>query len=974
MIAKYILFVIATFKCASAISLPVLNDPAYSNLTTLDGTDLFISCRATGDPSPDTRWVRRKSLDSGEERLSDSSSSRYIFHQNGLLIAPVDGTKDEGLYTCIRSNVYGIVNASIYLDVIVKTQILHPPQDVKVILSSTAKFRCAVRYDHSIPVSISWWMNDRLISNDMSSRIQILPDGSLIIEQARNTDVGLYTCRVASTAGNDSKSARLYVIELPHPPTNIKAELSASGAFVNVSWSPAFDGNSPIVRYVVQKKLVTEHNTGGEIIDETSNDVSHGWVVALSNISSSQNYAIVTHLRPASTYQFRVSAVNIVGEGSPSMASVSRVTLPAAPPSAPPIGVVGAARSSTAITLQWQPPSSDAHNGQLLGYTIRYKLAGYADTPWYYANVTNNAQVSYILEDLIVWKNYELQVASFNEMGTGVFSSSIYVRTKEGRPAASPKSVSAEAVDSTVIRISWMSPDPQLINGINQGYKVRAIANNEVAREITTAPHIYPGEPESYFLNKLEPYTEYLITVACYTSAGDGPPNDPPIRVTTKQDLPGEVTDFKFWNVFDTSVEIGWKPPKKINGKLMGYTLQYYSVGSTADQWKLRVFNFSAATQQTKMVDLKAQTSYTFDIHAWTEIGAGPPKNFSLRTSIPPVLPKPPTHLAISNIGSFSVVLQFTPGFNGNATITNWIVEAEELGSNNWTMIYESKNQSQSDFILVQNLKPYTKYRLRLIPVNVVGKSTETSEPSPSFETLQSPPSSPPLNVTLRPMNLTSLKVRWTPAPADSWNGQARGYNITWKELYENGTNGNLKWHLSNNVSRFYLINGLEEYTNYAVQIYAFNDVGTSNGSRQIVMRTADVIAGELDEDFTTHKITLIDALASDSHSLISTPLPFYFENWFVTTIACSMIIFIILFTAGLCIYNTHYKYRQELKKIRSQESEFELEDGMENPYASGFDLGHSISSNYRNTNGALNHAVTMAATKPPPRPAPGSW
>lgn len=41
-------------------------------------------------------------------------------------------------------------------------------------------------------------------------------------------------------------------------------------------------------------------------------------------------------------------------------------------------------------------------------------------------------------------------------------------------PTVPPGNVQAEATNSTTIRFSWNPPSPQFINGINQGYKVRA--------------------------------------------------------------------------------------------------------------------------------------------------------------------------------------------------------------------------------------------------------------------------------------------------------------------------------------------------------------------------------------------------------------------------------------------------------------------------------------------------------------------
>lgn len=100
----------------------------------------------------------------------------------------------------------------------------------------------------------------RLINPRGSQRIQILGDGTLEIEAVRASDVGHYTCSVRSAGGNETRSARLSVIELPFSPTNVKAERLDTGTqrAVNVSWTPGFDGNSPIKKYIVQKREVPE--------------------------------------------------------------------------------------------------------------------------------------------------------------------------------------------------------------------------------------------------------------------------------------------------------------------------------------------------------------------------------------------------------------------------------------------------------------------------------------------------------------------------------------------------------------------------------------------------------------------------------------------------------------------------------------------------------------------------------------------
>lgn len=126
---------------------------------------------------------------------------------------------------------------------------------IVTVLGSTAEFPCGVNHDQSVKVELTWTFNDRQIK--VSNRVQISPEGTLRIREARNTDVGVYTCRVKSAGGSDMRSARLDLIEIPHAPTHVRAELNVAGGLVNVSWAPPFDGNSPIVRYLVEKREVS---------------------------------------------------------------------------------------------------------------------------------------------------------------------------------------------------------------------------------------------------------------------------------------------------------------------------------------------------------------------------------------------------------------------------------------------------------------------------------------------------------------------------------------------------------------------------------------------------------------------------------------------------------------------------------------------------------------------------------------------
>lgn len=124
-----------------------------------------------------------------------------------------------------------------------------------------------------------------------------------------------------------------------------------------------------------------------------------------------------------------------------------------------------------------------------------------------------------------------------------------------------------------------------------------------------------------------------------------------------------------------------------------------------------------------------------------------------------PELPTAPYNLGITNMQARSVLLQYLPGSSGKTSITLWIVEAREGTSSTWREIY-TRNDPDAREILVQNLRPYTQYKLRLIAENIVGRSN-ASLPTRIFETLQDAPGGPPGNVTVRALNSTAFRISW---------------------------------------------------------------------------------------------------------------------------------------------------------------------------------------------------------------------
>ncbi|XP_055298303.1 protein sidekick isoform X9 [Sitodiplosis mosellana] len=829
-------------------STPIM-EQSPKNITILDGKDATIVCRAVGAPQPNVTWTYN-------DTTPVELTGRVQVLENGDLLISNVRESDAGWYNCIRSNEAGSVTGQAYLGVMVRTQIVQPPADTRVLLGLTATLQCRVSSDPSVPFNIDWYRDGQPAPIMNSQRVGVQADGTLEIQAVRASDVGVYSCMVTSPGGNETRSARLSVIELPFPPTNVKAIRYDTQTYrsINVSWTAGFDGNSPILKFIIQRREVPEL---GPIPDPLLN-----WITELSNVSSNQRWILLRNLKAASVYQFRVSAVNSVGEGPPSEPS-NVIRLPQEAPSGPPVGFVGSARSSSEIITQWQPPLEEHRNGQILGYIIRYRLYGYNDSPWTIQNITNEAQRNYLIQELITWKDYIVQIAAFNNMGVGVFTDGAKIKTKEGIPEAPPTNVRVKPLNSTAIKVWWTPPNPQQINGINQGYKLQAwlynIADGEEmeseAKMITVPPSLIdPLAEQSTIMSGLEKYTEYNITVLCFTDPGDGVRSES-VYVKTKEDVPGEVASLQFDEVSDRAVKVLWSPPKAANGILTGYQVKYHVKD---DPSTMKMVNLTAKETSLKVTKLVATTRYLFEVNAVTKVGAGAPKTATMQSGVEPVLPSPPTQLALSNIEAFSVVLQFTPSFDGNSSITKWTVEAQTARNLTWFTIYEISDPDAST-LTVTGLMPFTSYRLRLIATNVVGPS-EPSEPTKDFQTIQARPMHPPLNVTVRAMSATELRVRWIPLQQSEWFGNPRGYNITYRNVENGSASSVLSALIEDHTANSHVLDNLEEYAVYEVIMNACNDVGNSKDSPPALERTRESVpsVGPINVEANTTSSTTI--------------------------------------------------------------------------------------------------------------------
>ncbi|KAM6951679.1 protein sidekick-2 [Aplochiton taeniatus] len=806
-----------TYLAVTSIAPNITAGPSDS--TVIDGMSVILHCETSGAPRPAITWQK------GERVLASGSVQlpRFTLLESGSLLVSPSHLSDAGTYTCMASNSRGIDEAAADLVVWARTRITSPPHDQSVIKGTKATMTCGVTHDPSVTIRYVWEKEGAVINTPSVPRIRMDADGTLHISQTWSGDIGTYTCRVTSVGGNDSRSAHLRVRQLPHAPENPVALLSATEKrAINLTWAEPFDGNTPLMRYVLE---VSENNAP--------------WAILLAFIEPGATSVSVSGLIPARSYQFRLCAVNDVGKGQFSK-ETERVSLPEEPPSAPPQNVIASGRTNQSIMIQWQPPPESHQNGVLRGYSVRYRLTG-LPVDYQSKNISHPDVTNLLLEDLIIWTNYEIEVAAYNGAGLGTFSHKVTEWTLQGVPTIAPGNVQAEAVNSTTIRFTWAAPNPQFINGINQGYKLLAWepGQEEEVSVVTVRPNFQDNVHLGY-VTGLKKFTDYLTSVLCFTTPGDGP-RSPARALRTHEDTPGAVGHLSFTDILDTSLKVSWREPYEKNGVLTGYRVSWEEYNRT----NTRVTHYLPnVTLEYRVTGLTALTTYTIEVAGMTSKGQGQLSSSTISSGVPPELPGPPSNLAISNIGPRSATLQFKPGYDGKTSISRWQVEAQVgvIGeSEDWAMVHQLPNEPDARSLEVPGLNPYTFYRFRMRQVNIVGTS-RPSQPSRKIQTLQAPPDMSPANVTLRTASETSLWLRWVPLPEWEYNGNAElvGYRVQ----YSRGDSPTraLVHTVADRLEREFTIEDLEEWTEYQVRVQAVNGIGAGPWSPPVRGRTRESV------------------------------------------------------------------------------------------------------------------------------------
>lgn len=129
---------------------------------------------------------------------------------------------------------------------------------------------------------------------------------------------------------------------------------------------------------------------------------------------------------------------------------------------------------------------------------------------------------------------------------------------------------------------------------------------------------------------------------------------------------------------------------------------------------------------------------------------------FSATTEIP----SPPSALTVLNVTSNSVNLTWSEPFDGHSMISKYLVRLSDPLTNETIVESESFVVSRGHRnALITRLTPFTEYRSQVFAQNEVGWSTGSA--ILDFKTQEASPDSPPIDVTAKAIDATTVLVEW---------------------------------------------------------------------------------------------------------------------------------------------------------------------------------------------------------------------
>ena len=669
------------------------------------GKRLELTAEVSGKPIPHARWhkngrevTQQPGRVSFEEKKKDDKSSLFI-----MIIEEI-WEIDDGEYSCQAYNSMGYVTSNCRVKVGAPPRIEYIPSELHLPEGDNTKIK--VKWSGDMPFDVKIFRNGTELSDGGRLKMTLFDEFLIIfLKDITKDDGGKYTVRVSNASGSTEESFMVYISGLPGAPIGPLEVSAITSHTCQLNWSPPqFDGGSKVTHYVVERR-----------------DIRHNEWIVIASFCKSTNFA-VQGLTEGQEYLFRILAANVNGNGPPlDGVNPIRAKPPHDPPTAPGKPKVLAVGGDF-VNLSWEKPENDG-GSRIKGYWIEKREMGLEI--WQRVNQYLHSANQFNISNLIEGRSYEFRIFAENDIGCSEPSpNSPKVVVKDPHEPQAPEIV------GPLKDIAIVEEKDGKLECIIEGNPKPTVTWYKGARELfSSGKHEISQIGNSYFLTVRSVFgeDEDSYTIRATNSGGSKSSKaELKIKQPPRLNVPPRFRDSAFFDKGENAVmkiPFTGNPKPKIVWKKDGQHVEsgcHFSV-KTEDRHALLT-----------ITDCSKDDSGPYTITAENELGT----DYALINVQVSDRPDPPRWPQTSQIGTDSMVLEWqVPTWDGGSSITNYVVEKQELPMTSWCRV----GHTRFTLMPVTSLIPGNEYRFRVFAENVYGRSDASDESSlcqtkPSFK------------------------------------------------------------------------------------------------------------------------------------------------------------------------------------------------------------------------------------------------
>uniref|UniRef100_A0A8D0A1Q2 Receptor-type tyrosine-protein phosphatase F n=1 Tax=Sander lucioperca TaxID=283035 RepID=A0A8D0A1Q2_SANLU len=685
-----------------------------TNQEVMPGGSVNLTCVAVGSPMPYVKWTM------GQVELTKEEEMPL-----GRNVLEVTNIRESANYTCVAISSLGMIEAT--AQVTVKAL---PKPPTSLIVTETTATSVTLTWDSGNPEPVSYYM--------IQYRAKSSDNGFQEVEGVATTRYSIgglspyseYEFRVMAVNNigrgppSDPVETRTGEQAPSSPPLHVQARMLSASTML-VQWEPPEEPNGQIRGYRVYY----------------SSDLTAPLSAWQKHNTDDSSLTTISGLTPDITYSLRVLGFTSVGDGPPS--DILQVKTQQGVP-AQPSSFEAEAELDSRIMLTWLWPVQDP----ITKYELQYWEAGSENK----IHVLFNPAGSYAVDGLKPDTLYRFSLAARSEMGLGVYTQPIEARTAQSMPGAPPRKLEVEAINSTAIRVTWKPPLQGKQHGQIRGYQVifSRLENGEPRGQPNIMDVALP-EAQEAIIGGLHSETTYSVTVAAYTTKGDGARSKAKV-ITTTGAVPGKPTMMISTTMGNTAL-IQWQPPKEMVGELMGYQLQY----KRTDEETYTSRELRKTDDHYTVTGLHRGATYVFRLSARNRAGIG--EAYVKEISTPEDVPSGfPFNLQVTGLTQSSTQLTWEPPLQAerNGKIVYYMVVYRDINSQQ-----NSTNRTADTHMTIQGLNPDTTYDIRVQAFTSKGGGPL----SPSIQSRTMSNDFPTLNFGVKAVMKTSVLLTWDLPP-----------------------------------------------------------------------------------------------------------------------------------------------------------------------------------------------------------------